>query len=396
MIGDRIRRKRLAAAMSLQDLAEMLGSSGIRLSKAALSNYETNKTVPNAKTLWALAKAFNVSMEYFVQNQNMSIALVGYRKQAGLSATRHDRILAIIQDEIEKRIEIEEILGIERRVELPEQKTISAPEDVEQIAAAARDVWGLGDQPVSSVSALLEENGWYVISSPNEEGFDGLSGLVKPNNRPFAVSRGGISIDRMRLNLLHEVGHAYLVGAEEKLTEKAAFRFASAVLFPKAKVYDEVGHDRSSFGLDELVLLKKKYGLSIQAMAFRFRDLGIISQSYFALIFTYMNQKGFKVKEPGSEEPTFQEEPMAFKAQVYRAASEGLISEQDIARFLPEHMVRIEGSSLGSSADIKRLLSLPKEEREKVLEAAASAAVGDYESSEINLGETVDDVTEYS
>jgi transcriptional regulator with XRE-family HTH domain/Zn-dependent peptidase ImmA (M78 family) len=395
MIGDRVRRKRLAAGMSLQDLAELLVGRTIHLSKAALSNYETNKTVPNAKTLWALAEIFDVSMEYFIREQTSSIALRGYRKRSRLTKARHDQIFAIVQNEIEKRVELETILGLKQHADLPEQSTINSVAEAEQIAAQARKAWELGDQPISSVSALLEEKGWYVIQSPGDKDFDGLSGVVEPQNRPFAVSRAGIAIDRMRLNLLHEVGHAYITSGEEKLTEKAVFRFASAVLFPKAKVYEEVWPKRSSFTIEELVLLKKKYGLSIQAMAFRFRDLEIISQSYFSLIFTYINQKGFKVKEPGSEDLTFQEEPTAFQAQVYRAMSEGLISEHDVSRFLPRHTIHPENTRLGSSSDIRRLLALPKGETEKVLEAAANAAVGDYENPEFGLGDAVDDIKEY-
>ena len=53
---DRIKRKRQALGLSLQDLADRLEGLGIRLSRAALSNYENNKATPNAKTLWGIAK----------------------------------------------------------------------------------------------------------------------------------------------------------------------------------------------------------------------------------------------------------------------------------------------------------------------------------------------------
>jgi transcriptional regulator with XRE-family HTH domain len=394
MIGDRIKRKRLSAGMSLQDLADKLNGSGIRLSKAALSNYETKKTIPNAKTLWALAKVFGESMEYFVRESETAVSL-GYRKRSGLSKQRHDQVVAFIQEEIEKRIEIDTILCIESNIAVPTQREIGKVEDAELIAESVRREWAIGDQPIASVSALLEDRGWYVIQSPNEDAFDGLAGFVEKSHRPFAVSRSGISIDRMRLNLMHEAGHAFLICAEEKLTEKAAFRFAAAMLFPKAKVFEEVGRKRSSLDLDELVLLKKKYGLSIQAMAFRLKDLGIISDSYFTLVFSYLNQLGLRIQEPGSQDLTFQEVPMTFRRHVYRARAEGLISEQDVTRFLPDHTARPEGLGPKTSADIKRLLSLPKEERESILEAAASAAVEDYASSEVNLGESVDDLKEY-
>ncbi len=396
MIGDRIRRKRLAAGMSLQSLVEALAGVDVRLSKAALSNYETNKTVPNAKALWALAKVFSESMEYFIREDSALLSLKGYRKRAGLSAARHDQIVATIQDEIEKRVQIERILGLDQKSDTPTERTISDTGEAEQIAAEVREKWSLGDYPIASVCALLEERGWYVVQSPSEEDFDGLSGFVEPQHRPFAVSRRGISVDRMRLNLLHEAGHAYIRSDDEKLTEKAAFRFASALLLPANRVYEEVGRNRSSFSLNELVLLKKKYGLSIQAMAFRFRDLGVITQSYFALFFTWINQQGFKVDEPGSDQLTFQEEPTAFKSQVLRALSEGLISEDEFVRLLPGQQLPADRTGFGSSVEIKRLLSLSKSEREKILEAAANAAAEDYASSEINLSDSVDDITEYT
>lgn len=395
MIGERIRRKRVAAGLSLQDVADQLSAAGVRLSKAALSNYETNKTLPNARTLWALSSAFGVSMEYFVREESTSLSLHGYRKRAGLSAARHDQILAVIQDEIEKRAEIERILGLEHATKAPPKTSIRNCEEAEEIAAEVRKAWTLGDQPIASVTALLEEKGWYVVQSPSDEGFDGLSGTVEPQHRPFVVSRVGITIDRIRLNLLHEVGHAYIASDDAKLAEKAVFRFASALLFPKNRVYAEVGRSRSNFSLNELVLLKKKYGLSAQAMAFRFRDLGVISQSYFSLFFTWINQQGFKVNEPGSERLTFREEPTAFRSQVLRALSEGLISENEFARLLPGHPFPSERTGFGSSTDIKRLLSLPMREREKILEAAASAAADDYKKPEINLGDSVDDIAEY-
>jgi len=396
MIGDRIRRKRLAAGMSLQDLADRLSTEGVRVSKAALSNYETNKTIPKARALWALAKVFSEPMEYFIREDSVSLVLSGYRKREGLSATRHDQIIAAITEEIERRVQIERVLDLKSNSTAPQKTIISELSDAERIAAEVRKEWGLGDYPIASVTTLLEEKGWYVVQSPSEEDFDGLSGSVEPLSRPFAVSRRGISVDRTRLNLLHEAGHAYITSPDAKLTEKPAFRLAAALLLPESRVREEVGQSRSSFSLNELVILKKKYGISMQAMAFRFLDLGIISRSYFSLFFTWINQQGFKVEEPGSEQLNFQEEPTTFKAQVHRALSEGLITEADFARYLPGQPLPSDRTGFGSSAEIKRLLSLPRTERDKVLEAAATAAAPDYSSAEVALGDLVDDTTDYT
>jgi hypothetical protein len=131
-------------------------------------------------------------------------------------------------------------------------------------------------------------------------------------------------------------------------------------------------------------------------MTFRFRDLGIISQSYYGIIFTWINQNGFKVNELGSDSLTFQEEPLAFRSNVLRAYSEGLISESEVARFLPGHQLGGSAHRLGSSSEIKRLLSLPREERDKVLAAATRDAVGDYKDSEMNVGDLTSDAEDYT
>jgi len=396
MIGDRLRRKRLAFGLSLQDLAENLGQNGITLSRATLSNYENSKAIPNAKTLWGIAKILGVSMDYFVEEQNLTIELQGFRKKSRATKSSVERITATILDEIEKRMELDSILGEVGPSDPPLQKKIGDPAEAEVVAIEQRERWKVGSQPISSVSALLESKGWYVLEAPSDPDFDGMAGFVVADHRPFVVSRGGIAIDRFRLNLLHEAGHAFVAGADEKASEKAAFRFAASFLFPKERVFEEFGHKRSSIDIDELMIAKQRYGLSMQAIIFRLKDLDIISKSYFSLLFTWFNRMNYRIEEPGSESLKFQEVPMAFTAKVHRALAEGFITESDAQRFIPGFRPSAEPPSRITSTEIKRILSLPTEERDAILSASADAVMDTYRDPEVNISGLVDDALEYS
>jgi len=397
MIGDRIKRKRQALGLSLQDLADRLETLGIKLSRAALSNYETNKTSPNAKTLWGIATILGATLDYFVAEGEAEIVLQGFRKKASLSQTKVEQIRAYIHDEIEKRIELDAILGEDELKDVPVQRTVVSPGEAEEIAVAQRAAWKLGDQPIASATDLLESKGWYVLRVPDDEqGFDGMAGFIQATRRPFAVSRGEIAVDRIRLNLLHEAGHAFVTAEEEKLGEKAAFRFAASLLYPAERVWEEIGHKRTSIDIEELIVAKTRYGLSMQAIAYRLKDLGVISESYFVLLFRYFNGMGFRTEEPGSKDLKFDETPSAFRRKVYRAVSEGLIASSDAERFLPDFRAGSDSPVRLSAVEIKRLLSLPEEERNKVLEAAAQAAAGVYSDPDVNISGLADDIIEYS
>lgn len=396
MIGDRIKRKRQAQGLSLQDLADQLEGLGIKLSRAALSSYEMKKSSPKAKTLWGIAKILDTTMDYFVADGEAEIVLQGFRKKASLSQTKVEQIKSYIYDEIEKRIELDSILGEEAPQDSPVQRMVSSLDEAEDVAIEQRATWNLGDQPIASVTSLLEAKGWYVLQVPDEQNFDGMAGYIESTRRPFVVSRLGITADRIRLNLLHEAGHAFVAAQDDKASEKAAFRFAASFLYPRERVLEEFGRKRTSVDVEELLVAKACYGLSMQAIVYRLRDLDVISESHYILMCRYFSGMGFRVEEPGSSELKFEESPMVFKRKVHRALSEGLISASDAERFLPGFHSSLNSPARLSSLEIKRLLSLPSAKRDKLLEASAHAALEIYADPEVNISGVVDDIIEYS
>ncbi|WP_323166393.1 helix-turn-helix transcriptional regulator, partial [Pseudomonas bubulae] len=70
MINDRIRRARLLRGMSLEALALSLGD----ITKQGLSKYEKGLSQPSSRRLLQLAKALEVSPEYFFRPPALPLA----------------------------------------------------------------------------------------------------------------------------------------------------------------------------------------------------------------------------------------------------------------------------------------------------------------------------------
>ncbi len=134
-------------------------------------------------------------------------------------------------------------------------------------------------------------------------------------------------------------------GLTEKQKEKYCYYFAAAMLLPKETIKKEVGESRSKLLLPELGAIKKQYGISMQATAYRLKDLGIISEAYFKQFMFFINQSGFKIEEPYSYEG--QEKSRRFHQLLFRALGEELISmskaaslnNQKLAEFRNEHLM---------------------------------------------------------
>src|SRR5690606_33951171 len=99
---------------------------------------------------------------------------------------------------------------------------------------------------------------------------------------------------------LHELAHLILNLDEytEKQKEKFCNYFAGAMLLPEDTLRKEVGDSRTKLLLPELGAIKKQYGISFQAIAYRMKDLVIISAGYFMQFMFVNSQSGFKIHEP--------------------------------------------------------------------------------------------------
>lgn len=338
MIGQKLKVARAAAGLSLRDLSARIGG---RVTAQAIGKYERNEDMPSSGVLIALARALGVSEDYLLSASELALEGAEFRKKAGSSAREEAALEARAIHFMERYLAIEDLLNL-RSVEW--EKPWSAPypvkelRDAEDAARSVREEWGLGNDPIPNLAELLEERGIKILSLDLDD-IDGLAAKVRRKDREAArviVIKKSTWSERKRFNLAHELGHMVIDPAQGLDEEKAAHRFAGAFLIPADVLRSEVGAKRSSISLGELVALKQRFGVSIQAIAYRCKDLGILNQAAFARLFKIFAQRGWRAppyEEPGRLDPEV-EEPKRFERLCYRALAERVIGESRAAELL--------------------------------------------------------------
>ncbi|HMN26231.1 MAG TPA: XRE family transcriptional regulator [Ignavibacteriaceae bacterium] len=389
MLGQRIKQFRLAKNYSLD---ELVAATGGIVSKVALSKYERELIKPSNKVLTAIAKALNVKTINLALQPNVKVQFVAYRKGSGLSKKEQSNVESLITSKLEDRVKIQDLLFASSKPNLPVKSfKVKSIEDVESFAIDLRSKWKLGLDPISNLTELLENNFVHVMFIDNAKSFDGISALAYANDTQLkaaaVVSKNHIPGERQRLNLAHELGHIVLDIAHNLDEERVAFRFGGAFLAPKETVLKAVGSRREHFQPRELFILKKIFGISIQALLFRLRDLDIISQTSFSNWYRIINKNNWKKNEPM---PMKEETSHWFEKNVLHAFSEGLISSDEAAHLLGEDIDSQELSLIKK----KEFLKLSQSDRSKILSEQAEKFIQHY-STDNDWKEFGGDIVEY-
>lgn len=381
--------------MSLQNLADALSEKGRKLTRAILSKYELGQTTPNALVLRDLAEVLGVKTDYFFIEANVAIEWKAFRKKASVSQNKQERIQILAERQVEQFVTIETSCGIEQVAsDLPEYRNATNLSEAEAVAEELRRVWGLDDFPIKSLSELLESKG--IVLVPLASGIDGVDGLVGTlsGNRKIIVYEEHKSVDRTRLTMAHELGHLLVGNDDSAINERLASRFAGAFLAPAKLLVRDMGSSRISFSIPELCLLKEKYGMSIQALTYRAKDLGILSESAYKSMFINFRSMGISAHEPGSW--AYPEEPRLMKQYLFRAVAEGRISETKALELYPEYLEEKTDMETKARSPVYEFFKLSPEERDKRLQVAADSAEQLYKAGGMLRDfDAMDDMRDY-
>ena len=163
MIGERIKRARAAAGLSMQALGEQVGISANMVKK-----YEHDQSMPSSGVLLKLATALSVHTEYFFRPAQVTLGEVEYRKKASASAKLLKKIESDVVDQAERWLALKNVwpnFPIASFNYHPDVPVVSTLDAVEQVAAKVRTDWQLGMNPLPDLIDLLESKGILVIVS---------------------------------------------------------------------------------------------------------------------------------------------------------------------------------------------------------------------------------------
>jgi len=341
IFGRRLSQARRMRGMSLRAVAEAIGG---KVSYNALHRYERGEMMPGDEVLIAVADVLDKPLDFFFRPFTVELSELRFRKTTGLGAKSEDAIKEQATDFFERYCEIEQILGLHTYFRDPLGKTkYTRPEEAEEAAARVRAHWKLGENPLPNVTETLEINGFKIFEVEAPESFDGFSGWA--DCHPVVVLAKWLNQDipRKRFTALHEAAHLLVAPHTElegKELESFCNRFAGALLIPAEVFTADFGGFRHRISLEELIDLKRRYGMSIAAIMHRAHDLKLIDDSTNRQFWIIRNKRGWRRDEPGQYPGN--EQSSRFEQLVLRAAAEEQISFDKGAALLNVPLVEFQ------------------------------------------------------
>lgn len=299
--ADRLTLARQLGGLRKSELAARLGKSA-----TAVAAWEAGTKRPTAANVSELAMGLGVTPSFFAPRGLPTTGedvVPHFRSLRSTSQRARDQafaygLLAVdIADAIEKHVEFPD-------VDVPYIDV--AADDVgdgpENAARELRQAWGIAAGPMKHLVRLLEQHGVLVVFSPHQtSAVDAYS--FESSSRPVVVLNP-VKSDyyRQRFDVAHELGHLVMHRDAEpggRVVEDQAHRFASELLMPAAELHDLLPTSMNARAWDVLGALKEQWGVSIQALLFRARRLGNISDVTYRNAVITLTQRGWRRSEPG-------------------------------------------------------------------------------------------------
>lgn len=308
---------RLKKKRTYVELAKLTG-----LSQRELKRISVGEVQPRPETVSSLALALAYPAEFFFEPDYEMPRTATFRalesmpereRLAGLAASAHGGLIA---------------QWIEGQFELPE---VDVPDlsgtDPHTAAEILRNMWQLADRPIGNIVKLLESRGVRVFSL-KEETLKMNAFATWISGKPFIFLNTMKSAESSRFDAAHELAHLCLHrdGQQGKDIEDEANSFAGSFLMPAAdvrlrKVYPVI---------DKLTAAKGRWGVSLSALLYRYRELKLVSDERAKFLYVEMSRRGLLKKEPSP----MQRDTSAVWTHVLRSLWLDKRSIEDMARDL--------------------------------------------------------------
>lgn len=343
IFGKRLKQARQKKGYSMEELSSLTGNA---VSKQTISKYEAGKAMAGTEILGKLSVALGVTMDYFYRAYTFDMDNVGisFRKKASVKVKDEQALKSEIQEKVEHYLEIEKILSRETTPFSPVGiEIISEPAQMVRLAKQVRMDWEIGNAPIENVKEILIKHGVKVFDVSGPDGFDGVSGAANASTWIIVLNKEKTHVERRRLTALHEYGHLiankyFSDRLTNKEKENMCTLFASEMLLP-SHILLEIFKGKSKISLQELMSLQCVYGISIDAIMYSMKRIGVISDKRYRSYNILKNMKPYfkketeesRYKEKSSE---FVDEKGTYQTMVYSALAQELITPAKASEFL--------------------------------------------------------------
>jgi Zn-dependent peptidase ImmA (M78 family)/transcriptional regulator with XRE-family HTH domain len=322
--GERIRQARELRALTQTELAARAG-----VNQSSIALMEAGVVHPAAPTLEAIALACRFPPSFFDQAPPPPFpeGSLLFRAQHSVAARDRNRARRYGQ------LVYELALRMADRLEVPTPRIprLSPAEGPERAAQLTRSSLGLSpDTPIGHLVHELERAGVVIIALPvqlpKQDAFSLWTSQADPT--PVIALLAGAPGDRLRFSVAHELGHLAMhqaLSGPRKTLEQQANQFAAEFLVPSEAIAAELV---TPVTLEQLRSLKGRWGVAIQTLATRARDVGVITDNQRTTLFRQLSARGWRTREPGYLKP---EKPRAVRKMAELLYGPGRIDTRRLA-----------------------------------------------------------------
>jgi Zn-dependent peptidase ImmA (M78 family)/DNA-binding XRE family transcriptional regulator len=291
-----IARKR--RSLTAKKLAEDSGITAVTISRIMKGENE-----PEFQTIEAIAKALEYPTDFFFQDDldTIETEAASFRSLKAITAKECNSALSAsslafgLNDWISEKFNLPSM-------DLPDLSDLAS--DPATAATLLRRSWGLGNRPVGNLVRLLESKGVRFFSLfENTKNVDAFCCWRKET--PFIFLNTLKSAERSRFDTAHELAHLVLhrkSGSKHTEAENEADQFASEFLMPSSDIFSNLP---KFISLETLIASKKRWRVSVMALANRSHKLGIISDWQYRTLCIQASKNGYRKTEPSPIQPEF-------------------------------------------------------------------------------------------
>lgn len=295
--GGRLTLARQLAGLRKNALAGVVGKT-----PAAITLYESGAKRPSPPAVAELAMALGVEPRFFLPSGAAPAAPPPHFR-----SLRSTTQLARDQAEAYARVVLEIAVAAQRHVDFPAARLPSFPVALDRAddapEAAARELrahWDLPEGPVAHTVRSAERHGVLVVFTPPQAASVDAYSVSDPERPLVLLNPAKDDYYRQRFDVAHELGHLVMHADEEpgnQIVENQAHRFAAELLMPREQIADLLP---AKADWARLAKLKETWGVSLQALLFRARQLGRMRDTTYRNAMATISSRGWRRREPGA------------------------------------------------------------------------------------------------
>lgn len=318
-VGTNLTNIRILHGFTRKQLAEML-----QITEQSVWQYENGYMSPKMEIVNELKGIFKVKSKYFYtedfleKNGSVKIDqnLIAYRAitinsaQKTQAEAKHVEFISAFLDVIGEKLQYpkNDISFLrEKTIEIMNDESHQRRDNIERAANYAREFLDLDEAGNGNLLFMLEKKGAFVLEKAIGEKIDAYS-VWADDEKPFIIL-GNLKKSAVRRNfdIAHELGHLLLhYKVEFSSIDKRSHReheneanlFAGTFLLPEEEFSREFNLVLKKSNPKSYVDMKKKWFVSIQALAYRAYSLGLLDYQQYRYFNIMINKQGYKVTEP--------------------------------------------------------------------------------------------------